>query len=71
LGENHFKNSKNAGIKIHNDLTDSKLKLGSLSTDEWHYVEVEGKNTHARGGYIVLIFDSLPKGSTIRYSSFI
>jgi hypothetical protein len=47
------------------------MKIGSLSTDEWHYVEIEGKNTHGNGGHIILIFDTLPKGATVRYSNFI
>jgi hypothetical protein len=71
VGENHFGNGGNKGIKIHGSFTDSKLKLGSLSTDEWHYVEVEGKNTYGDGGHILLIFDGLPKSAQVRYSNFI
>lgn len=65
IGLNHFKNKGNAGVKIHGDFTDSLKILGSMKENVWNYVECSGKNTHGDDGHIILIFDSLPKGTEI------
>lgn len=52
-------------MKIHGDFTDSLKILGSMKENVWNYVECSGKNTHGDDGHIILIFDSLPKGTEI------
>jgi len=60
--------SGNFGLKIHGRTDNGWLR--DVSADQWVRISAEGLNTNGDYGWVLLIFDSLQKRQTVRFTDF-